>query len=390
MTSELVLVANTRLPSQRAQALQVVQAAASFARAGAQTTLVYARRARTLPLPAGVDLFEHYSVPPGPRPGLVEVPCLDAIDAVPRALQPLPARIQEISFSNNAAARIRWWFPDSTVLSREILCAARLVARAHRRVFLELHRVPRGFLGRQLPELARRARGIVAISGGVRDDLVALGVDPASVLVEHDAFEPARFAEMPSREQARAKLKLDPAAKVVAYTGGLLEWKGADVLVDAAREMPETTFVIAGGMDRDVQKLRERARGLANVRIDGFQPPELVADYLAAADVGVAPNRSRPEISSRYTSPLKVFEAMAAGLPLVASDLPSLRELLRHDVDAWLVAPDDPKALAAGLRRVLADPELRLRLSRTFRERAPAHTWDARAARILAWIGSRS
>jgi len=132
--------------------------------------------------------------------------------------------------------------------------------------------------------------------------------------------------------------------------------------------------------------LRERAQGLSNVRIDGFQPPARVALYLAAADVGVAPNRSKPQISARYTSPLKVFEAMAAGLPLVASDLPALRELLAHDVDAWLVAPDDPAALARGLEALLGDARRRERLAQRFRLRAAEHTWDARASRVLAWM----
>jgi hypothetical protein len=102
------------------------------------------------------------------------------------------------------------------------------------------------------------------------------------------------------------------------------------------------------------------------------------------------PNRSKPAISAKYTSPLKVFEAMAVGLALVASDLPSLRELLHHGEDAWLVKPDDPAALAEGIRALVADPALRARLGRTLGARAAEHSWDARAARILAWIEPRS
>ena len=136
-------------------------------------------------------------------------------------------------------------------------------------------------------------------------------------------------------------------------------------------------------------KLRESAGALANLRIDGFQPPERVALYLAAADLGLAPNRSQPAISSKYTSPLKVFEAMAAGLPLVASDLPSLRDILTHDRDGWLVAPDDARALAEGVQRLVADPDLRRRLGSTLAQRSADHTWDARAARLVAWMSAR-
>ena len=124
-----------------------------------------------------------------------------------------------------------------------------------------------------------------------------------------------RYADLPERGEARRALGLPESATVVAYAGGLLPWKGVDLLVDAARRLPELLFVVAGGMDADVARLRERGGDLPNVRIAGFQPPERVPLLLAAADLGVVPNRSQPAISARYTSPLKVFEAMAAGLP---------------------------------------------------------------------------
>jgi glycosyltransferase involved in cell wall biosynthesis len=139
-------------------------------------------------------------------------------------------------------------------------------------------------------------------------------------------------------------------------------------------------------MERDVARILALAEGLGNVRVDGFQPPARVPLYLAAGDLGVVPNRSKPAISARYTSPLKVFEALAAGLPLVASDLPSLREILTHEGDALLVAPDDEAALAAGIARLAGDADLRARLADAGRARTAEHTWDARARRILAWM----
>lgn len=387
----LVVVANTRLPSERAQALQVLQSAAAFARAGASVEVLHARRSRELALAPGEDLFTHYGVPAGPRPKVTAVECLDWIERVPVALQYAPARLQELSFSRNAARTIRERHTSAWVLSREIECARELARAGHKGLFLELHRVPGGGTRRRwLLEAARGASGLVAISGGVREDLVALGLAPDSIEVAHDGFESERFARVPSREEARRELRLDANARVVVYTGGLMEWKGVEVLVDSARRLPETTFVIAGGAREDLERVRAHAKDLANVRLDGFQPPARVALYLRAADVGVVPNRSMPEISARYTSPLKVFEAMACGLPLVASDLPSLRELLQHGEDAWLVAPDDPEKLAEGLRKLLDDAELRQRLARSFSARAAAHTWDARARRLLDWMAQRA
>ena len=111
-------------------------------------------------------------------------------------------------------------------------------------------------------------------------------------------------------------------------------------------------------------------------------------DLLALMDVLAVPNRSQPEISARYTSPLKVFEALAAGLPLVASDLPSLREVLSDGEDAVLAAPDDEAALAQAIRRLAGDAALRGALAARGRARAAEHSWDARARRLLAWMES--
>ncbi|MCY2958615.1 MAG: glycosyltransferase family 4 protein [Planctomycetota bacterium] len=386
----LALVANTRFPSRRAQGLQVAQVSAAFARAGTSTTLLVADRRSQVDLPDGADAFAWYGVPPGPRPTVERIACVDWIERVPRVLQYVPARLQELSFARNAARHVLERSAAAFVLSREVECALRLVRAGHARTFLEIHRVPGGRTRRRwLLEAARGARGIVAISGGVREDLCALGVVADSIVVEHDGFESARFALQPSRAEARRSLGLPSDASIVVYTGGLLAWKGVDLLVDAARFLPSAYFVVAGGLDADVARLRAHAGGLSNLRIDGFQAPERVPLYLAAADVGAVPNRSQPAISARYTSPLKVFESMAAGLPLVASDLPSLREILRPDADAVFVAPDDARALADGIGRLLADSALRSRLATNLRARAPEHTWDARARRILAWMESR-
>jgi len=387
---ELVLVANTRLPSQRAQALQVVQSSAAFARAGWKSTLLVARRRGGAALPADSELFDFYGVPAGPRPSVERAACLDLIESVPLALQYLPSRLQELSFARHAANLLLERHAKALVIAREIEVGRALARARHPCFALEIHRVPEGRLRRRwLLQAARGARGTLAISGGVREDLLALGLEADAVRVEHDALEPARFAGLPERAQARQQLGLDANARIAVYTGGLLAWKGVDVLLEAARRLPEVQFLVVGGMDADVARLREQARGLGNLRLEGFQAPRRVPLYLAAADVGLVPNRSQPAISSRYTSPLKVFESFAAGLPLVASDLPSLRELLVHGEDAWLVAADDPAALAQGVERLLADSSLRARFAARGKARVLECTWDARSARILEWLQSR-
>jgi glycosyltransferase involved in cell wall biosynthesis len=109
----------------------------------------------------------------------------------------------------------------------------------------------------------------------------------------------------------------------------------------------------------------------------------VVAPLLTRADVLVLPNPASA-ISSRATSPLKLFEYMAAGRAILASDLPAIREVLTHDVNAWLVPAGDPQAFAEGIRRLTDSRELRARLARAARESVAEYSWSRRAERLEA------
>lgn len=386
----VVLVANARMPSQRAQSVQLAQAARGFHRAGARVTLLHARR-RDTPggRPSAEVLGELLSSGGGADCAeLVAIPCVDWIDSVPRRLQFVPARAQEWTFGRGAARWIERHAPGALVLARDVEVAHRLRSRAG--VAWEVHRVPGGSLRRRWASEAIAA-GVraIAISGGVAEDLAHPELGARDVPVEHDAVDEHLVDALPTRDDARRSLGLDPDRQVVLYAGGLLRWKGVDVLVDAARDpaLADALVLVVGGMDRDVAALRERAGGAENLRIDGFRPAADIPSYLAAADVGVVPNRRSPRISSHYTSPLKVFEALAAGLPLVVSDLPSLRDVLDGDT-ATFVEPEDPAALAAGIAELLGDGGLRERRAAAGRERVRQNTWTARARRILGHLGA--
>jgi glycosyltransferase involved in cell wall biosynthesis len=119
------------------------------------------------------------------------------------------------------------------------------------------------------------------------------------------------------------------------------------------------------------------------VTFTGLVEPARVAELLTQADVLVLPNPASA-ISTRYTSPLKLFEYMAAGKPIVSSDLPSIREILRDGVNALLVSPGDPGMLASAIERLLNDPSLAARLARAALDEVPNYSWQRRAERLEA------
>jgi glycosyltransferase involved in cell wall biosynthesis len=182
----------------------------------------------------------------------------------------------------------------------------------------------------------------------------------------------------------------DTSAPVVAYAGHLYPWKGVDVLLEALARLPRVKGLIIGGhpAESDIARLQHRAAHLCiaeRVQFTGMVEPAAVPGLLAKAHVLVLPNIAT-RISERYTSPLKLFEYLAAGRPIVASDLPALREVVTADVDAVLVTPGDPRALADGIARVLGDSGLAHSLSSRAWSRAEAFSWAARAERIEQMI----
>ena len=174
----------------------------------------------------------------------------------------------------------------------------------------------------------------------------------------------------------------------IGYAGHLYPWKGVELVVEAVLALPETRAVIVGGHDKepDLARVKAFAQELSvasRIEFTGMIPPADVAARLAQADVLVLPN-PRSAISNAFTSPLKLFEYMASGRPVVASDLPAIREVLRDNENALLVEPGDPNALVAGIRRIMDDRDLGSRLAAQARADVREFTWAKRAERLEA------
>jgi glycosyltransferase involved in cell wall biosynthesis len=173
------------------------------------------------------------------------------------------------------------------------------------------------------------------------------------------------------------------------FAGAFRAWHGAVHLVTALRTLRsrgvgEVDAVFIGdGPERPATQ--EAARGIAGITFTGALPHDRMPGALAAADVGVAPfdvARHPPLQLAFFWSPLKVFEYMATGLPVVAPALPRLQQLVDHGTEGLLYHPQTPGALADTLA-ALRDPELRRRLGEAARRRAEReYSWAAHCARL--------
>jgi glycosyltransferase involved in cell wall biosynthesis len=223
----------------------------------------------------------------------------------------------------------------------------------------------------------RGADGYVTITNGLAGTLADRFGPRERLVVVPDGVRLSPQRHTPPRPAGPA---------LVAYAGHLYPWKGVDVLLDAVARIPEVTALIVGGheAERDRARLETRAAQLGvaeRVTFTGHVAPARVPELLQRASFLALPNPASA-ISTRFTSPLKLFEYMAADRPIVASDLAALREVLVHEKNAILVQPGDPEALAAGIRRLMADPALAHRLARQALEDVAAYSWERRAERL--------
>jgi glycosyltransferase involved in cell wall biosynthesis len=173
--------------------------------------------------------------------------------------------------------------------------------------------------------------------------------------------------------------------KYICYTGSLYPWKGIDVLIAAMDLLPDETLLIAGGGKRlnELKGMAER-RGLKNIIFTGEVRHQSVPGILAHAKMAVLPNiNSGP---SAFSSPLKLFEYMAFGLPIVASDIEVFREVLVHRKNAMLVRPDDPEALASGIKSLLKDTAMTKNIAVQARQDVADFTYERRVEKIIGLI----
>jgi glycosyltransferase involved in cell wall biosynthesis len=234
-------------------------------------------------------------------------------------------------------------------------------------------------------------KSVVAVTEHMRNDLVSFfGVPREKTLTLPNGVDLQRFSNGCTREVARQQLGLAQEVPVVVYAGQLYEEKGVDFLVRAAALLNNVSVVIVGGDAAEKNRLHQLKQeiGAHNVVLIDHVTPAKVSLYLTAASVLVLPHSAKVTESAKYTCPLKLFEYMAAGVPVVASDLPSIREVVRHGENAWLVNPDDAHALAQGIHSILDDNATAQRLAHQATRDVQNYTWERRASEILSRVST--
>lgn len=386
----LAYITNARIPSERANALQTVQMCAAFA-AEAEVTLYHPAR-RNLAAFEELNVWDYYGV--AHTFAIRPVPCVDWfwlsggrawLERPIFWLQTFTFALALIGELSRRPAEV-YYSRDPFVLTLMTM----LMPHARSRMVFEAHTIPFGRLARAFRRWAlNRVSGTVTISQALEKLYVELGLH--RVVAAPDGVALERFNLAVLRAEARQRLNWPLDQALIVYTGGLYPGRGLEEMIVAVKDL-QALLVIVGGKDAAAAvrlKTYAQAQGVTNVRFEGYYPPTQIPLCLAAADILAMPYSRRTVapggVTTDWMSPLKMFEYMAAGRAIVASDLPALREVLTPD-SAWLVTPDSSKALTHAFARLLADEPLRNRLAAQARQDVATYTWAARAKKIIGAV----
>lgn len=369
----LIYIANARIPTEKAHGIQIMEMCKAFAEHGLNVELVVPKRKNHIK----EDPFVYHDIEK--TFSLKYLPCLDFIH-----WGRVGFWIELLSFGWSAV-----WYSffkkDTLFYTRDELVALclRLIGKS---VAWEGHTGQRNFIVRMLIHLKTT---MVVITDALKELYLSFGVDSSKILVAPDGADINRFNIPLGKEDARKKLNLPLDKKVVLYKGHLYERKGAHTLAEAATYLKDkgVICVFIGGTEEDVKSFKIRFGKYENVFILGNRPRNETPIYQKASDLLVIPNSAKDDISKLYTSPMKLFGYMASGVPIIASDLPSLREIV-DDSLVYFFKPDDGEILSKVIMEALNNYDEAKRKGGRALALAESYSWQKRAENILSFIAS--
>jgi glycosyltransferase involved in cell wall biosynthesis len=250
-----------------------------------------------------------------------------------------------------------------------------------------LPRPVRALVGRWERGWARRASRVVTVNRPYAEVMAKRWAVELPLIVMNCSYRRLATAARPRR--FHDALALAPETRVVLYQGGFSRDRGIEQLIEAIPSVPGAVLVLLGYGNLQAELERRAADpGLGGrVHIHPAVPPTELLDWVASADVVAMPIQPST-LNHRLTTPNKLFEAMAAGVPVVASDLPGMAEIVRESGAGVLVDPTSPAAIATALREVLASEDERAAMgARALAAAHQTYNWEHELEVLLAEYG---
>jgi len=370
---KIFYIANARIPTEKAHGIQIMKMCEAFVLQGVDLELVIPKRLNTIK----DDSFDYYQIK-----RIFKIKKLWNIDLTSLNLPYIGFLIQNLTF---ALAVFVYLFgkKEDYIYSRDLFPLF-FLSIIKKKLIHEAHFLPKHY--RFYQWLFKRIKVIIVITHSLKEILIKKNINKNKILVAPDGVDIDNFQIPIDQIECRQKLNLPLDKKIILYTGHFYQWKGAQILADAAQYLDKQCIVIfVGGTDKNIAEFKEKNRHQKNILIIGHRPHQEIPYWLKAADVLVLPNSRKSDISRLYTSPLKMFEYMAAKRPIIASNLTSVGEILNFQ-NAILVKPDNAQSLSDGIKNVIDNHNLSFNLSEQAYRDVQKYSWARRARKIKSFI----
>ena len=364
---KIAYLANSRFPSERAHSVQIVQMCQAFAQVNHKVTLFVSNRASVITEEPETyyDLkfkfnLRRIAVPDIAQYGIKLFYIIAALGFAWGVRKQLKAESYDVLYSRDDWVLLFLSF---------LLPGVPFVYESHQARF--------SFASRYI---IKRGCQTVVISEGISDDYLKRGVPKEQLCVAHDGIDESFFATDISKADARTRLGIESERPVAMYIGGFDAWKGVETFFAAAAKLPAINCVAIGGTEAEVARYQTQYPA---VQFLGSRPYADLKYNQRAADILVIPNTAKNDLSARYTSPLKLFAHMTSGVPLVVSDIPSLRAVV-SETHAYFAEADNVDSWVNTLGAVAAEPDISK--PQQALQLASAYTWEKRAERITNFM----
>ncbi len=231
----------------------------------------------------------------------------------------------------------------------------------------------------------KKAMGIIATNKLIQKRFIDdYSLSEAKVISEPNGVDYEAFATPVEQTEARKKLLLPLDKKIAVYIGRFYAWKALDILAAAASLSPNILYYVIGGQQEEFVHVTKVSTIPPNLLFVGGKTSQEIPLWLHAADVLLVLGSKKNEDSNQYTSPMKVFEYMASGVPIVASATPSNTDVL-SETQAFLYEPDNAESLSKTIQLAIKSPKAH-ELAREAQWKVQNYTWTKRAERILGFM----
>ena len=381
---KLIYTTTARIPTEKAHGLGTMKLCEALASQELEVELICPWRFNKIK----IDPFDYYRIERNFK--IKKLPHLDPIP-LDKFLGPIAARIGalEFSFVSFCYVLIKGLFKSNIVFFSRNHFPLFFLSFLSPNVFYDVHDFPRfkSVLYRFYYQIFfKRLKGVVVTNSWKKKEFKKVfGFGDEKIFVFPNGVDINKFDIKDSKKDCREKLGLPFDKKIVLYTGHLYKWKGVDTLAQSSQFLPENVEVyFIGGTEKDIKEFKVYSSKF-RVNVVGHRFHSEIPFWLKAADVLVLPNTAKEDVSKYWTSPIKMFEYMASKRPIVASDLPSIREILNEN-NSVLVQADNPEALAQEIKKVLENSDLSDRISNQAFLDVQNYTWQKRAKNIIEVI----